>query len=215
MKRSQDSPKGEDGNIVNEKSIEKAGESERVGQQSASSSSLFLSCMNDWRCWFYSFGPPSQKTVPAKKKSRTSPPGRGRQDSTARDDNQQAGRDGGRAQAEAEIPKRSTSSIPAAIVASSKVAYEGNVKGGARVRLPDKLYEYLSNDVSKDTLWWHDDHSFAFDTKKMDDFLDKYFDKTKLKSFIRSINRWCVKINYSVGRSSTVFIKFLRFALLS
>ena len=62
---------------------------------------------------------------------------------------------------------------------------------GARIRLPDKLMEYLNGNVEPDILWWQSDEGFAFDsTRVQTEFLDKHFEKTKLKSFIRSLNRW-------------------------
>ena len=81
---------------------------------------------------------------------------------------------------------------PPAIVAAIKLPYDPHAKGGARIRLPDKLMEYLNNEVEKDVLWWQPDgDGFAFDSKTMQArFLDKHFEGTKLKSFIRSLNRW-------------------------
>ena len=83
---------------------------------------------------------------------------------------------------------------PPAIVAAIKTPYDPHTKGGARIRLPDKLMEYLNNEVEKDVLWWQPDgDGFAFDSKTIQKrFLDKHFEKTKLKSFIRSLNRWYV-----------------------
>ena len=65
---------------------------------------------------------------------------------------------------------------------------------GGRIRLPDKLLGYLCNDILPDTIWWHEDgQGFAFDADKIQTkFLDKYFQGTKLTSFIRSLNRWYV-----------------------
>ena len=65
-------------------------------------------------------------------------------------------------------------------------------KIGGRIRLPDKLMEYLSKKVLPDTLWWQPDgDGFAFNTDNIQtDFLDKHFRGTKLTSFIRSLNRW-------------------------
>ena len=81
---------------------------------------------------------------------------------------------------------------PPAIVAATKMPYDPHSKGGARIRLPDKLMEYLNNEVEKEVLWWQPDgDGFAFDSKTMQKkFLDKHFEGTKLKSFIRSLNRW-------------------------
>lgn len=82
---------------------------------------------------------------------------------------------------------------PPAIVAAAKMPYDPHAsKGGARIRLPDKLMEYLNNEVEKDVLWWQPDgDGFAFDSKTVQkEFLDKHFEGTKLKSFIRSLNRW-------------------------
>jgi HSF-type DNA-binding len=65
-------------------------------------------------------------------------------------------------------------------------------KVGGRIRLPDKLMEYLNKNVLPDTLWWQPDgDGFAFNTDTIQgDFLDKHFRGTKLTSFIRSLNRW-------------------------
>jgi HSF-type DNA-binding len=81
---------------------------------------------------------------------------------------------------------------PPAIVAADKTPYDPAAKGGARIRLPDKLMEYLNNEVEKDVLWWQPDgDGFAFDSKTIQKrFLDTHFEGTKLKSFIRSLNRW-------------------------
>jgi HSF-type DNA-binding len=64
--------------------------------------------------------------------------------------------------------------------------------GGGRIRLPDKLMEYLDKEVLPNTLrWLPGGESFVFDTEKIQStFLDKHFRATKLKSFIRSLNRW-------------------------
>lgn len=70
---------------------------------------------------------------------------------------------------------------------------------GARIRLPDKLMEYLNNCVEPDVLWWQNEEGFAFDsTRVQKEFLDRHFEKTKLKSFIRSLNRWYVGLGLVV-----------------
>jgi HSF-type DNA-binding len=83
--------------------------------------------------------------------------------------------------------------VPETIAAASKRPYDpAAAKGGPRIRLPDKLIEYLNNRVETDVLWWQPDgDGFAFDSAKVQTgFLDKHFEGTKLKSFIRSLNRW-------------------------
>ena len=61
-----------------------------------------------------------------------------------------------------------------------------------RVRLPDKLMEYLNKEVAPEALYWMPEgEAFAFDTEKaQEQFLDRYFSGTKLSSFLRSISRW-------------------------
>lgn len=83
--------------------------------------------------------------------------------------------------------------LSAAIAASSKKPYDpAAAKGGPRIRLPDKLIEYLNNEVETEVLWWQPDgDGFAFDsTTVQTGFLDKHFEGTKLISLIRSLNRW-------------------------
>ena len=84
---------------------------------------------------------------------------------------------------------------PAASRAAAKTSYDpaaNSNKGGPRIRLPDKLMEYLNSQVvAPDILWWQNEEGFAFDSTRIQtEFLDKHFEKTKLKSFIRSLNRW-------------------------
>ena len=83
---------------------------------------------------------------------------------------------------------------PASAKSPYDVAVAAKSGHGARIRLPDKLMEYLNGQVEPDVLWWQNDEGFAFDsTRVQTDFLDKHFEKTKLKSFIRSLNRWYVR----------------------
>ena len=79
---------------------------------------------------------------------------------------------------------------------SSNMAVVDNVmhrhQGRGRIRLPDKLMEYLNKEVLPDTLWWQPDGDcFVFHAEKIQaTFLHKHFRGTKLTSFIRSLNRW-------------------------
>lgn len=94
--------------------------------------------------------------------------------------------------------KNETSTSPAQVQQSSlsrtasTSSYEYVQKGGGRIRLPDKLMEYLNKKVTPKTLWWQPDGSgFAFDADAIQtNFLDVHFRGTKLTSFIRSLNRW-------------------------
>jgi len=65
-----------------------------------------------------------------------------------------------------------------------------------RIRLPDKLLEYLDKQVAAHVLWWQvDGDCFALDSTAIQtEFLDKHLEGIKLKSFIRSLNRWYVFI---------------------
>lgn len=69
---------------------------------------------------------------------------------------------------------------------------KGLILKSGRLRLPDKLMEYLNQKVVPDTLWWlADGESFALNTDNVQEkLLNKYFQKTKLSSFLRSLNRW-------------------------
>jgi len=86
-------------------------------------------------------------------------------------------------------PTKAAATLP---VAAASPSFAPQIRGGGRIRLPDKLMEYLSKEVLPDTLWWQPDgDGFAFDTEKIQpNFLDKHFRGTKLTSFIRSLNRW-------------------------
>lgn len=80
--------------------------------------------------------------------------------------------------------------------------------GGGRIRLPDKLMEYLDKEVLPDTLWWHPGGDcFVFDAEKIQaTFLNKYFRGTKLKSFIRSLNRWQAAVCCTLSCLSCSFV---------
>jgi len=71
----------------------------------------------------------------------------------------------------------------------------GIILKGGRVRLPDKLMEYLNKEVAPEVLYWQTGgESFSFDSKTAQtELLDKYFNGTKLSSFTRSLNRWGFK----------------------
>lgn len=64
-----------------------------------------------------------------------------------------------------------------------------------RIRLPDKLMEYLNAQVAPKVLFWQDDGiSFSFDINTAQtELLDPFFGGTKLTSFTRSLNRWGFK----------------------
>jgi HSF-type DNA-binding len=71
----------------------------------------------------------------------------------------------------------------------------GIVIRGGRIRLPDKLMEFLTKSVLPDVLYWQEDgNSFSFDANTVQEkLLDKYFSGSKLTSFARSLNRWGFK----------------------
>ena len=71
----------------------------------------------------------------------------------------------------------------------------GIILRGGRIRLPDKLMEYLNKVVVPDVLYWQTGGlSFSFDSKTAQtELLDKYFSGSKLTSFVRSLNRWGFK----------------------
>jgi len=66
--------------------------------------------------------------------------------------------------------------------------------------------EYLNTRVANDVLWWHESEGFAFDCNRLQsEFLDKYFEKTKFKSFIRSLNRWGFRRTFYVELPRTIY----------
>jgi HSF-type DNA-binding len=75
------------------------------------------------------------------------------------------------------------------------VAGKGVILRSGRVRLPDKLIQYLNNEVAMESLYWQPDgQGFSIDCDKVQrDLLDKHFHGTKLSSFLRSLNRWGFK----------------------
>ncbi|CAB9521966.1 expressed unknown protein [Seminavis robusta] len=98
--------------------------------------------------------------------------------------------------------------VPAAITAAAMMPQDSiPSKGGPRIRLPDKLIEYLNNEVEQDVLWWQPGgDGFAFDSTTMQsNFLDKHFEGTKLKSFIRSLNRWGFRRIFYATLPKTVY----------
>ena len=80
-----------------------------------------------------------------------------------------------------EIPTEVTVNVPSGLILKS-----------GRVRLPDKLMEFLNKEVAPEALYWMPDgESFAIDTEKaQDQLLNQFFRGTKLSSFLRSISRW-------------------------
>ena len=87
---------------------------------------------------------------------------------------------------------RKVARTPSALTAKKP---SGIILRGGRIRLPDKLMEYLNKGVAPDVLYWQDGgESFSFDTNTaQEDLLDKYFNGSKLTSFVRSLNRWGFK----------------------
>ena len=72
-----------------------------------------------------------------------------------------------------------------------EAAPKGILLKSGRVRLPDKLMEYLNKEASEALYWMPDGESFALDTETAQEkLLDKFFSGTKLSSFLRSISRW-------------------------
>jgi hypothetical protein len=82
----------------------------------------------------------------------------------------------------------------------------GLILKGGRVRLPDKLIEYLNKNVAPNVLWWQTGgETFSFDsTKAQEHLLDRYFNETKLSSFTRSLNRWGFKRIFLAGQSKKI-----------
>ena len=81
----------------------------------------------------------------------------------------------------------------------------GLILKSGRVRLPDKLMEYLNKEVSEALYWMPEGESFALNTETAQaQFLDKFFSGTKLSSFLRSISRWCVLYSNRSQVSCTV-----------
>jgi HSF-type DNA-binding len=74
-------------------------------------------------------------------------------------------------------------------------AAKGVILRSGRIRLPDKLIQYLNNEVAVESLFWQPDgQGFSIDCDKVQkDLLDKHFHGTKLSSFLRSLNRWGFK----------------------
>ena len=94
-------------------------------------------------------------------------------------------------------------------------APSGLILKSGRVRLPDKLMEYLNKEASEALYWMPEGESFALNTETaQEQFLDKFFSGTKLSSFLRSISRWyvtsrkCHLLSFSPGRplSSPILI---------
>jgi hypothetical protein len=82
-----------------------------------------------------------------------------------------------------------------------------------RVRLPDKLMEYLNNEVAPDALYWLPGReTFALDMDKVQEqLLNKFFSKTKSASFLRSVSRWWVNVFEFRTYSPTVLYLDLHF----
>ena len=87
----------------------------------------------------------------------------------------------------------SHAAAPAALrveITTAKPA-KGVILRSGRIRLPDKLIQYLNNSVSKSLYWQPDGQGFSIDCETVQaDLLDKYFHGSKLSSFLRSLNRW-------------------------
>ncbi|CAB9512306.1 transcription factor [Seminavis robusta] len=85
----------------------------------------------------------------------------------------------------------------------------GVILRSGRIRLPDKLMQYLNNGVAPASLFWQPDgQGFSIDCEKVQkDLLDKYFHGTKLSSFLRSMNRWGFKrlFYHSMPKSTLSF----------
>lgn len=94
---------------------------------------------------------------------------------------------------DSEASEHETSPSPAS--ATNGPAPSGLILKSGRVRLPDKLMEYLNKEVASEALYWMPEgESFAFDTEKApEQILNKFFSGTKLSSFLRSISRWGFK----------------------
>ena len=92
-------------------------------------------------------------------------------------------------------PPAAAAATAAATPPRSPKTQRGVILRSGRIRLPDKLIEYLSNDVCPEVLYWHaSGESFSFDSKTAQtELLDKFFNGSKLTSFVRSLNRWGLK----------------------
>jgi len=90
------------------------------------------------------------------------------------------------------IPSNNYTEQVSTTMDSIKREPSGLILKTGRVRLPDKLMEYLNKEVAPDALYWMPGgESFALDTEKVQEqILDRYFNGTKLTSFLRSISRW-------------------------
>ena len=92
-----------------------------------------------------------------------------------------------------------------------KIPYQQLLKsrGRGRNRLPEKLMDYLNQDVAPGVIWWlPGGEAFAFESSRVQtEFLDIYFRGTKVSSFIRSLNRWGFKRLFyaSMPKSSICF----------
>jgi len=67
-------------------------------------------------------------------------------------------------------------------------------KGNNRLRLPDKIMKCIMEGIEPEVLWWSPhENGFAFDPDLIQEkILNVQFRGTKLTSFIRGLNRWCV-----------------------
>lgn len=66
-----------------------------------------------------------------------------------------------------------------------------------RIRLPDKLFQYLEEKATPALFWQKDGEGFSIDSNIIqEELLDKYFYGTKLSSFMRSLNRWYVNLRW-------------------
>lgn len=102
-------------------------------------------------------------------------------------------------------------SAPAVVAPCAQAATKpskGIILRSGRIRLPDKLIQYLNNEVTPSLFWQPDGQGFSIDCDKIQaELLDKYFHGTKLSSFLRSLNRWGFKrlFYHSMPKSTLSF----------
>lgn len=109
------------------------------------------------------------------------------------------------------LTRDSVASAPAVVAPCAQAATKpskGIILRSGRIRLPDKLIQYLNNEVTPSLFWQPDGQGFSIDCDKIQsELLDQYFHGTKLSSFLRSLNRWGFKrlFYHSMPKSTLSF----------
>lgn len=120
------------------------------------------------------------------------------EDDQSREDSSREGRDGAHGDdRNAKVPTVSpteSSSYSAKSPPPPPPQPKGVILKSGRIRLPDKLMEYLNNQVTSSLYWQPDGQGFSIDCNTVQtELLDKHFHGSKLTSFLRSLNRWGFK----------------------